>query len=66
LRTFISRLEREEKIQLQQELPGIMRQFEVGEDGYRQLEYVIEEVERPPMIEVEAYRKKFHPETQPA
>ncbi|MFH1266375.1 MAG: glucosyl-3-phosphoglycerate synthase [Planctomycetota bacterium] len=66
LRTFISRLEREEKIQIQQQLPGIMRQFEVGEDGYRQLEYVIEGIERPPMIEVEAYRKKFHPETQPA
>jgi len=66
LRTFMSRLEREQKVELQRELPTIMRQFEVGEDGYRQLEYIIEEVERRPMIEVEAYRQKFHPETQPA
>jgi len=66
LRTFMSRLEREQKVELQRELPTIMRQFEVGEDGYRQLEYIIEEVERRPMIEVEAYRRKFHPETQPA
>jgi glucosyl-3-phosphoglycerate synthase len=66
LRTFLSRLEEEQKIQLQQELASIMRQFEVGEDGYRQLEYVIEEVERRPMIEVEAYRHKFHPQKQPA
>ena len=66
LRTFLSRLEGEQKIRIEEELPGIMRQFEVGEDGYRQLEYVIEAVERRPMIEVEAYRQKFHPETQPA
>jgi glucosyl-3-phosphoglycerate synthase len=66
LRTFMSRLQAEQKIQLQHELPTIMKQFEVGEEGYRQLNYVIEEVERRPMIEVEAYRRKFHPETQPA
>jgi glucosyl-3-phosphoglycerate synthase len=66
LRTFMARLEREQKVRLQAELPSIMRQFEVGKGGYRQLEYVIEEVERRPMIEVEAYREKFHPEAQPA
>jgi len=66
LRTFLSRLGHEQKIQLRDELPSVMRQFEVGEEGYRQLEYLIEEVERRPMIEVEAYRRKFHPETQPA
>jgi glucosyl-3-phosphoglycerate synthase len=66
LRTFISRLQREGKARLPEELPSIMRQFEVGESGYRELEYLIEEVERQPMIEVEAYRQKFHPETQPA
>jgi glucosyl-3-phosphoglycerate synthase len=66
LRTFISRMEEEQKIQLQDELPAIMRQFEVGEEGYRQLEYVIDEPERRPMIEVAAYREKFHAQTQPA
>jgi glucosyl-3-phosphoglycerate synthase len=66
LRTFMARLEREQKVRLQADLPSIMRQFEVGKGGYRQLEYVIEEVERRPMIEVEAYREKFHPQAQPA
>ncbi len=66
LRTFIARLQREQRMQLQEELPNIMRQFEVGKGSYRQLDYIIEEVERQPMIEVEAYRRKFHPETQPA
>lgn len=66
LRTFMSRLEQEGKMQLRDQLPSIMRQFEVGEDGYRQLEYLIEEVERRPMIEVEAYRRKFHSQAQPA
>jgi len=66
LRTFMSRLEREEMVQLRQELPAIMRQFEVGDGDYHQLKYEIEEVERQPIIEVEAYRKKFHPEQQPA
>ncbi len=66
LRTFMSRLKREDLIRLEQELPIIMRQYEVHDGNYRQLEYDIEEKERPPMIEVEAYRQKFHPEGQPA
>ena len=62
LRTFMSRLKREQLVQFQQELPGIMRQYEVGDGSYRQIEYDIEEKERQPMIEVDAYRQKFHPE----
>lgn len=64
LRTFMSRLSREEKVQFQEALPSIMRQYEVGDGGYRQLQYDIEEFERNPMIEVAAYREKFHPEGQ--
>ncbi len=60
LRTFFARLQEEERIQLRDALPTVMRQFEVGQGAYRQLEYVIEELERPPMIEVEAYCQKFH------
>ncbi len=60
LRTFMSRLSRDEKVQLQSELPKMMRQFEVGEGHYRLLEYVIEEVERPPICDIDAYRKRFH------
>ncbi|MBN2474861.1 MAG: glucosyl-3-phosphoglycerate synthase [Pirellulales bacterium] len=66
LRTFMSRLKREQLVQFQQELPVTMRQYEVHDREYRQLESEIEEIERPPMIGVEAYRQKFHPEEQPA
>jgi glucosyl-3-phosphoglycerate synthase len=64
LRTFMSRLSRAQKVQFQEALPSIMRQYEVGDGGYRQLQYEIEEFERNPMIEVAAYREKFHPEGQ--
>lgn len=60
LRTFFSRLTEQQRIQLRDELPRIMRQYDVGDGEYRQVEYDIEESERPPMIEVEAYRQKFH------
>ena len=64
LRTFMSRLSREQKVQFHETLPSIMRQYEVGDGGYRQLQYEIEEFERNPIIEVPAYREKFHPEGQ--
>ena len=66
LRTFMSRLKREDLVQLHDELPSIMRQYEVSDGAYRQLEHNIEEIERPPMVEVEAYRRRFHPDQQPA
>ncbi|HBO45335.1 MAG TPA: glucosyl-3-phosphoglycerate synthase [Planctomycetaceae bacterium] len=62
LRTFMSRLQQDEKIALKGMLPSIMRQFEVSEGRYRQIEHIIEEVERQPILEVEAYRQKFHPD----
>jgi len=64
LRTFMSRLKREQLAQFHKELPSIMRQYEVVEGDYRQIEYNIEEIERQPMIEVEAYRQKFYPNGQ--
>jgi len=66
LRTFMSRLQREDIVSFQEELSSIMRQYEVSEGNYRQIEYNIEEVERQPIIEVEAYQNKFYPEKQPA
>ena len=66
LRTFMSRLKREQLVEFRKELPSIMRQYEVSDGSYRQVEYDIEELERQPMIEVEAYRQKFYPEQQPA
>jgi len=65
LRTFMSRLEGEQLVQIQTELSSIMRQYEVVEGKSQQVEYNIEEIERPPMIEVEAYRQKFYPAQQP-
>jgi glucosyl-3-phosphoglycerate synthase len=64
LRTFMSRLQREDKVRLEQALPTVMRQFEVRDGKYHQLEYGIEEIERQPIIEVDAYRQKFYPQTQ--
>ena len=61
LRTFIRRLVRDGKGQFAEELPSLMRQFEVEEGRrYQTKEYTIEEVERPPMIELPEYREKFH------
>ena len=61
LRTFFSRLGWEQKIQLAEQLPTIMRQFQVSDGEYRQVRYEIEELERQPIIEVDAYRQKFQP-----
>ncbi|MEE8452074.1 MAG: glucosyl-3-phosphoglycerate synthase [Thermoguttaceae bacterium] len=66
LRTFMSRLKRENLVTFEKELSSIMRQYEAIEGKYRQVEYNIEELERQPMIEVEAYREKFYPQEQPA
>ncbi|HOM18155.1 MAG TPA: glucosyl-3-phosphoglycerate synthase [Thermoguttaceae bacterium] len=62
-RVFFSRLRRDGKIQYDGELPTLMRQFEFADGNYRLRECTIEEIERPPMIELEAYRRKFYPET---
>ena len=62
LRTFMARLQRRGVVEFHDVLPSLMRQFEVSDGAYRQVEHVIEEVERRPMIEVDAYRQRFHPE----
>ncbi len=61
LRTFMARLQRRGVAEFHDALPSLMRQFEVSDGKYRQTEYTIEEVERRPIIEVDAYRQKFHP-----
>ena len=62
LRTFMARLQRRGAVEFHDTLPSLMHQFEVSEGKYRQTESNIEEVERRPIIEVDAYRRKFHPE----
>lgn len=61
-RAFLSRLRRDGKVAFDQDLPTVMRQFEFGDGTYRLREHQIEEFERPPMIEIEAYRERFHSE----
>jgi len=65
LRAFMSRLQQRQMVEFREALPSIMRQYEVSDGEYRQLEYLIEEVERRPMIEVDAYREKFHAQADP-
>ena len=60
LRTLFNRLTREQRVQLSGELPQTMVQQLVGEGEYSLKESHIEEFERPPIIEVDAYREKFH------
>ncbi|MEX2573493.1 MAG: glucosyl-3-phosphoglycerate synthase [Balneolaceae bacterium] len=42
----------------------ILRQFQAHKDQYRQVEKEIIEDERPPMIEIEEYRKKFRKQSK--
>ncbi|MHB1035502.1 MAG: glucosyl-3-phosphoglycerate synthase [Pirellulales bacterium] len=61
LRAFFARLTRDQKTQIATELPDVMRQFVVNEGKYEHVEHVIQEVERPPMVEIPEYVEKFHP-----
>ena len=62
LRTLFRRLTREQRAQFEDELPKIMRQFKVTDGEYQQVEFLIEEIERPPIVEIDAYMQKFHSE----
>jgi glucosyl-3-phosphoglycerate synthase len=59
LQTFLSRIESLGILHGMPELGGVMRQFQARDNLYEVLEHPIQEVERPPMIEVAAYRQKF-------
>lgn len=63
LRTFLARLTRDQKAQLTETLPTLMRQFVVTDGTYDHVVHEIEEVERPPMREIPEYQEKFllHP-----
>lgn len=66
LRTFFRRLTREERAHFAETLPAIMRQHNVVDGRFDLVEYDIEEFERPPIIELDAYREKFQRELQAA
>jgi len=59
LQTFFSRMK---KLGLLSSLPKtetVLRQFQVKNEEFESIEKTIVEEERPPMIEISAYRKKF-------
>ncbi len=59
LQTFLHRMH---KLGLIESLPAMadtLRQFQCIDETYADVEYRIVEEERPPMIEVEAYRKRY-------
>jgi glucosyl-3-phosphoglycerate synthase len=60
LQTFLRRLESYGMFDRLPELETVYRQFQVQENRYEQITFDIVEEERRPMIEVPAYRKKFH------
>ncbi|MCH7686768.1 MAG: glucosyl-3-phosphoglycerate synthase [Planctomycetes bacterium] len=64
LRTLFNRLTREQRAHFESELPKVMRQHNVEKGQFEQIEYFIEEIERPPILEIEAYVRKFHAEMQ--
>lgn len=59
LQTFFRRLEQLGRLPAMPEVETIYRQFEVEDRDYQQITHSIVEEERPPMIEIPAYRKKF-------
>jgi glucosyl-3-phosphoglycerate synthase len=59
LQAFLSRLESHTVLKDMPELGSVMRQFQSHDNHYEPVEHLIREEERPPMIEVPAYRKKF-------
>lgn len=60
LQTFIQRLESFGMMDRKADLHTIYRQFQAVEMEYEQVTKEIIEFERPPMIEIPAYVKKFH------
>jgi glucosyl-3-phosphoglycerate synthase len=60
LQTFLRRLEHSGRLPAIPDMETIYRQFEVEDREYKQVTHLIVEEERPPMIEIPAYRKKFN------
>ena len=58
LQTFLNRMKSHGLVPQLPETTRILRQFQAKEKSLEQVEYNIKEEERPPMIEVPAYREK--------
>ena len=59
LQSFLGRAEALDLIKGLPDMSHIMRQFQVNNEQYEQVEYKINEEERPPMREIEQYREKM-------
>ena len=59
LQTFFSRVKSHEIIGQMPEMETVLRQFQAKGKIYEQIEHQIVEEERPPMVDVPAYREKF-------
>lgn len=59
LQTFITRAKNQGVFEGVREYETILRQFQAKKDEYEQVKQEIFEDERPPMLEIEEYRKKF-------
>ncbi len=64
LRTLFHRLSRQQRSQFAEELPQIMRQHNCVDGEFELVEYLIEEFERPPIVEIESYVDKFKSQQQ--
>ena len=58
LQTFINRLHSQGKIERVPDVETFYRRFEVEDGSYNQLVQEVVEEERPPMIEIDGYRKR--------
>ena len=59
LQTFLKRLQKSYNIEKLPKLHSVFRQFQVRDETFETIEHNITEYERPPMITVKEYRKKF-------
>ena len=59
LQTFLNRLKAFGMTDRLPEMNRVYRAFQVQAHRYEQIEFTIDEEERPPMIDISAYRKKF-------
>ena len=59
LQTFFGRMKDRGLVKEMSQMADVLRQFQVTEREYEMVKYVIQEIERPPMIEIDAYKQKF-------
>ena len=60
MKTFLNRIEKLGKIEIKEEIFNQMIQYKLVGDDYNPDFYNIDGIERPPIIEIESYRKKFY------